>query len=285
LFFLGLFGGFYAVPLYALVQSRTETSHTSRVIAANNILNALFIVIAAAFGALLLDRGLSVPQLFLVTAVLNAAVALYIYRMVPEFLMRFIVWLLIHSVYRLRTRGLEHVPETGAAVVAANHVSYVDALVIIAACRRPIRFIMDHNIFKIPVLSFVFRQARAIPIAPAKEDAALLERAYDETARTLRAGGIVGIFPEGRLTPDGEIQPFRGGVQRIVETTAVPVVPMALRGLWGSLFSRSGGRVFWKRPRGPFSAIELVAGPPIPPAALTPERLQQAVAGLRGAKQ
>jgi 1-acyl-sn-glycerol-3-phosphate acyltransferase len=251
------------------------------VIAANNILNALFMVVAAAFGALLLARGLSIPQLFLVTAVLNAAVAFYIYRMVPEFLMRFIVWLLIHSVYRLRTRGLEHIPETGPGVVACNHVSFVDALVIAAACRRPIRFIMDHNIFRIPVLSFVFREGRAIPIASAKEDPAALERAYEETARALRAGDLVGIFPEGRLTPDGELQPFRGGIKRIVETTPVPVVPVALRGLWGSVFSRSGGRAFFKWPRGPFSRIELVAGAPLAPAEVTPDGLQQTVADLR----
>jgi 1-acyl-sn-glycerol-3-phosphate acyltransferase len=281
LFFLGMFGGFYAVPLYALIQSRTGPTHTSRVIAANNILNALFMVVAAAFGALLLARGLSIPQLFLVTAVLNAAVAFYIYRMVPEFLMRFIVWLLIHSVYRLRTRGLEHIPETGPGVVACNHVSFVDALVIAAACRRPIRFIMDHNIFRIPVLTFVFREGRAIPIASAKEDPAALERAYEETARALRAGDLVGIFPEGKLTPDGELQPFRGGIQRIVETTPVPVVPVALRGLWGSVFSRSGGRAFFKWPRGPFSRIELVAGAPLAPAEVTPDGLQQTIADLR----
>jgi hypothetical protein len=282
LFFLGMFGGLYAVPLYALIQSRTQPTHTSRVIAANNILNALFMVVAAAFGALLLERGSSIPQLFLVTALLNAAVALYIYRMVPEFLMRFIVWLLIHSVYRLRTRGLENIPETGPGVVACNHVSFVDALVISAGCRRPIRFIMDHGIFRIPVLNFVFREGRAIPIASAKEDPAALECAYEETAQALRDGDLVGIFPEGRLTPDGELQPFRAGLKRIVETTPVPVIPLALRGLWGSLFSRSGGRAFFKWPRGPFSRIELVAGPALAPEAVSPEELQQTVAGLRG---
>jgi len=239
-------------------------------------------VVAAAIGALLLERGLSIPQLFLVTAMLNAAVALYIYRMVPEFLMRFIVWLLIHSVYRLRTRGLDHIPESGPGVVACNHVSFVDALVISAGCRRPIRFIMDHAIFRIPVLNFVFRETRAIPIASAKEDPAALERAYEETAQALREGDLVGIFPEGRLTPDGDLQPFRGGIERIVERTPVPVIPLALRGLWGSLFSRSGGRAFFKWPRGPFSKIELVAGPQIAPEAVSAEGLQNAVAGLRG---
>jgi 1-acyl-sn-glycerol-3-phosphate acyltransferase len=283
LFLLGLFGGFYIVPLYALVQNRTEASHISRVIAANNILNALFMVTAAGLGAWGLTRGLSVPQLFAIAAVLNAAVALYIYKMVPEFLMRFIAWLLIHSVYRLRKRGLENIPESGPAVLACNHVSYVDAIVIMAACRRPIRFIMDHNIFKIPILSFVFREGRAIPIAPAKEDPQRLEAAYAEVERALKAGDLVGIFPEGRLTPDGAIQQFKGGIKRIIETTPVPVVPMALRGLWGSLFSRSEGRAFFKIPRGPFSGIELAVGAPVPPHAVTPEVLQSVVGKLRGA--
>jgi 1-acyl-sn-glycerol-3-phosphate acyltransferase len=282
LFLLGAFGGFYIVPLYALVQNRTAPSHISRVIAANNILNSVFMVAAAGLGAWLLARGLSVPQLFLLSAVLNAAVALYIYKMVPEFLMRFIAWLLIHSVYRLRKRGLENIPETGPAVLACNHVSYVDAIVIMAACRRPIRFIMDHNIFKIPILSFVFREGRAIPIAPAKEDPQRLEAAYAEVERALDAGELVGIFPEGRLTPDGEIHPFRQGVKRIVETTPVQVIPMALRGLWGSIFSRSQGRAFFKKPRGPFSPIELAVGTPIRPQAVTPEGLQNAVGELRG---
>lgn len=282
LFGMGLFGGLYAVPLYALIQARTEPSHTSRIIAANNIVNALFVVVAAGFGALLLARGLSIPQLFLIAGILNAAVALYIYKMVPEFLMRFLIWLLVHSVYRLRKRGLEHIPETGPALLACNHVSYVDALAISAACPRPIRFIMDHNIFRIPVLSFVFREGKAIPIAPSKEDPELLRKAYDEVARALEAGDLVGIFPEGSLSADGEIRPFRSGVGRILETTPVPVIPMALRGLWGSLFSRSEGRAFFKKPRGPFSPIELVVGAPIAPSGLTPEALQAQIQALRG---
>jgi MFS family permease len=178
LFLIGVFGGLYIVPLYALVQSRSELTHRSRIIAANNILNALFIVAAAGISIVLLGAGLSLPLLFVVSALMNAAVALYIYRLVPEFLMRFIVWLLIHSVYRLRKVGLEHIPDEGPALVVCNHVSYVDALVISAGCRRPIRWVMYHQIFRIPVLSFVFRTAKAIPISPAHEDAEMLERAY-----------------------------------------------------------------------------------------------------------
>lgn len=283
LFLIGLFGGFYIVPLYALIQIRSEPSHRSRIIAGNNILNALFMVAAAGIAIGLFSAGVTIPQLFLVTALMNAAVALFIYRQVPEFLMRFIVWLLIHSVYRLKKEGLENIPEEGAAVIVCNHVSFVDALVIMAACPRPIRFVMDHQIFRIPVLNFVFREGRAIPIASAKEDPALLEKAYDNVAQALENGDLVGIFPEGRITDTGELYPFKKGITRIVERTPVSVVPMALAGLWGSFFSRMGGSAM-TRPfrRGLFSKVSLRVAPAVAPAAATPEALQAIVAGLRG---
>ena len=226
---------------------------------------------------------MTIPQLLLATALMNAVVALYIYRLVPEFLMRFIVWLLIHSVYRLKKEGIDHIPEEGAAVIVCNHVSFVDALVIAAACPRPIRFVMDHQIFKLPIINFVFREGRAIPIASAKEDPALLEKAYEEVAKALEAGDLVGIFPEGRITDTGELYPFRKGITRIVERTPVPVVPMALRGLWGSFFSRKDGPAM-TRPlrRGLFSKVSLAVAAPVAPAAATPEALQEIVAGLRG---
>jgi MFS family permease len=163
LFLLAMFGGFYSVPLYALIQNRCAPSHRARIIAANNIMNALFMVVASLMTAALLHAGLSLPQLYLVVGLMNACVALYIYLLVPEFLMRFIVWLLIHSVYRLEKSGLERIPDEGPAVIVCNHVSFVDALVIAAACRRPIRFVMDHRIFGLPILSFVFRTGRTIP--------------------------------------------------------------------------------------------------------------------------
>jgi len=283
LLLIGMFGSFYIVPLYALVQSRSEASHRSRIIAGNNILNALFIVAASAIAIALFKAGFTIPQLFLVTAALNAAVAIYIYTLVPEFLMRFIVWLLIHSVYRLEKSGLENIPESGPAVLVCNHVSFVDALIIAAACSRPARFVMDHSIFRIPVLNFVFRTGRAIPIAPARDNPDLLEKAYDEIARALEAGDIVCIFPEGRITDTGEIYPFRGGVKRIIDRTPVPVVPLALRGLWGSFFSRMGGAAM-TRPfrRGVLSKIGMVAGAAVPPQQVTPEGLQEQVLALRG---
>jgi 1-acyl-sn-glycerol-3-phosphate acyltransferase len=282
---IGMFGGFYIVPLYALIQQRSAPTHRSRIIAANNILNALFIVVSAAIAIGLLKAGLTIPQLFLVVGVMNAAVALYIYTLVPEFLMRFLAWLLVHTFYRVRAEGLDNIPEEGPCILVCNHVSYVDPVVIAACVRRPIRFVMDHRIFQIPVLSFIFRTMRTIPIAPAKEDATLKERAFAEAARALSAGEIVGIFPEGKLTETGELNPFRPGVQQMVATTPVPVIPMALRGLWGSFFSRSHDGKAMRRLRGVFSRIDLVIAPPVPTADVAPEQLQARVLALRGAER
>ena len=277
---IGVFGGFYIVPLYALVQSRSDPVSRARTIAANNVVNALFIIAAALLAIVFFAAGATIPQLILTTALMNAAVAIYIYRLVPEFLMRFMSWLLIHSVYRLQKTGLERIPERGPALVVCNHVSYVDALVISAACPRPIRWVMDHNIFRVPFLSFFFRTARAIPIAPAKEDPGILRHAYDQIALALENGELVGIFPEGRLTSDGEIAAFRGGVNRIVARTPVPVVPMALSGLWQSLFARNRDKL--KHATRLFPRIRIAVGEHIAPSAAAPEALHAAVSALRG---
>jgi 1-acyl-sn-glycerol-3-phosphate acyltransferase len=283
LFLLAAFSGFYSVPLYALIQLRCAPSRRARIIAANNVLNALFMVVASAMAAVLLGAGLSLPQLYLVVGLMNAAVALYIYTLVPEFLMRFIVWILVHSVYRLEKSGLENIPDEGAALLVCNHVSFVDPLVIAAACRRPVRFVMDHRIFKLPILSFVFRTARAIPIASAREDAEMMERAFAEVAKALEAGDVVVIFPEGRITDTGELYPFRPGIKRILEANPVPVVPMALRGLWGSFFSRQDGAAMTKPWRlAPFKRIGLAVGEAVEAVVATPEALQERVLALRG---
>ena len=280
LLLLGVFGGFYIVPLNALVQIRSEPTHRSRIIAGNNVLNALFMVAAAGLAIGLFAAGLTIPQLFLVGAIMNAAVALYIYTLVPEFLMRFMVWILIHTVYRLRKTGLERIPEEGPAIIVSNHVSYVDALVITADCRRPIRWVMDHRIFAVPFLSFFFRTVRAIPIAPSKEDPALLERAYDTIAKELADGELVGIFPEGRLTSDGEMNEFRGGIMRILQRTPVPVVPVALSGLWESLFARNRAKL--RHMAKLFPRVRLAVGETFAPATVSPEGLRSAVLELRG---
>ena len=281
LFLLAMFAGFYSVPLYALMQARAEKTYRARIIAANNILNAIFMVVASIMAAGLLSAGLTLPQLFLVVGIMNMAVALYIFLLVPEFLMRFLVWMLIHTFYRVKKDGLRNIPDEGACVLVCNHVSFVDALVIAGCVPRPVRFVMDFRIFKVPVLNFVFRTAGAIPIASAKEDPEMLENAYDRIDEYLKQGEIVCIFPEGRITDNGDLYPFKKGVTRIIGRTPVPVIPMALRGLWGSFFSRWGG-VAMRYPRGVFSNIALVIDTAWPAATVTPEGLQSKVAALRG---
>jgi 1-acyl-sn-glycerol-3-phosphate acyltransferase len=282
LLLIGAFGGFFIVPLQALVQQRSEPSRRSRIIAANNILSAAFMVLAAVLGIVLRDAGLTIPELVLVTAIVNAAVAVYIYTLIPEFLMRFLVWLLVRTVYRMRTRGMENLPEEGAAVLVSNHVSFVDALVIAAACHRPIRFVMDRNYFHLPVLNFFCRTVGAIPIASRKEDPQLVEQAFDAVARALEEGSLVCIFPEGRLTANGDLGPFRPGIERVIARTPVPVVPLALCGLWGSFFSRKDGRAMRRPFRRFWSRIECVCGEPVPAALVTAAALRERVAALRG---
>jgi 1-acyl-sn-glycerol-3-phosphate acyltransferase len=283
LMMLGLFGGFFIVPLYALVQLRSSDEHRARIIAANNIVNALFMVVGALLAGAALGAGLSIPALFGIAALLNALVAIYIYRLVPEFLIRFIAWLLIKAAYRLRTEGAGQIPAEGAALLVCNHVSFVDSLIIMSASPRPVRFVMDHRIFRLPLLSYIFRHGRAIPIAAAKDDPLLMESAFADISTALKDGELVAIFPEGGLTPDGELQAFRPGITRILASDPVAVVPMALSGLWGSYFSRIDGAAM-KTPfrRGWFSRISLRVGTPLAAESAHPETLQRHVAELRG---
>lgn len=280
---LGISGGIYIVPLYATVQQRSDPVKRSRVIAANNVLNALFMVVAAIYGLVALSQGLSIPMLFLIMAIMNAAVAIFIFTLIPEFILRLLVWLLIHSIYRVKKSGLEKIPDEGALLLVCNHVSFVDALILMGCLRRPIRFVMYFQIFQIPLLSFLFKTARAIPIASAREDAALMEQAFEQISEALQQGEVVCIFPEGRITADGELGEFKPGVSRILERDPVAVMPLALRGLWGSFFSRKYGSAMrqWFA-RGWFSRIELVAGDLIPAPQASRSLLQQTVLELRG---
>jgi 1-acyl-sn-glycerol-3-phosphate acyltransferase len=281
---IGVFGGLFIVPLYALILQRSAESHRARIIACNNIMNAGFMVLAAGLAILWLEvLGFTIPQLFILAAVLNAAVAVYIYTLVPEFLMRFLTWVLVSILYRVKVRGLEHIPEHGPALIVCNHVSFMDPLVIGGSVRRPVRFVMDHNIFRIPVLNFIFRTAGAIPIAPQKEDAAALQTAFDRIDAELADGQIVCIFPEGKLTRDGGINEFKRGVEKILERRPVPVLPMALCGLWGSFFSRREGKApMTKLPSRFWSRIEMVVTAPVPGDDASATSLQRIVTGLRG---
>jgi len=282
LFGLAVFSGFYTVPLVTLVQQRSATAERSRVIAGNNILNALFMVVSSVLLVALLAAGVSIPWIFVLLALLNLAVAAYIYTVIPEFLLRFVAWMLAHVLYRLELEGDERIPDEGPAVLVANHVSFVDWLLVASASARPVRFVMDHAFMRVPVLKWLFRDARVIPIAPARDDPALLEEAFDRIAAELADGELVCVFPEGRITRDGRMAPFRPGVERIVERTPVPAVPIALVGMWGSFFSRHGGAAMRRPFRRVWSRVRVEVGEPVPPEAVSAHDLALRVAALGG---
>ena len=279
---IGAFGGFYSVPLYALIQKRSKRQHLSRIIAANNIINAFLMVGAAIMSMVLLNAGVSIPELFLIIALLNAMVAVYIYSLLPEFLMRFLAWLVISVVYRLRTSGLDNVPVKGPAVVVCNHVSYVDPIILAGSVRRPMRFVMWYKIFQIRFLSFIFKTMKAIPIAGAREDKAIMDEAFELVDAELAAGNIVCIFPEGAITRDGEIARFRPGIEEIIKRRPVPVVPASLGRLWGSWFSRRRNGALRKIPGRLFSRVIVNFGEPVPPSEVTAAKLELLVRTLRG---
>ena len=283
LMLIGLFGGFYIVPLYALIQQRSEASHRSRIIAANNILNAVFMVASAGLAIVLLSAGLSIPDLFLVTGVLNAAVALYIYKLVPEFLMRFLAWLLIHTMYRVRKEGPR--PRAGGGRLHRR----VQPRELRRRDRRSPRACGGRSASSWTTGSSASRcstgcsaRCRRSRSRPRARTPRSRRPRSTTAAKALRAGEVVGIFPEGALTSDGEMHAFRPGIERMVAETPVPVVPMALSGLWGSFFSRSVEGKAMRRLRGVFSRIALAVAPPVPPHEATPDALHARVLALRG---
>jgi len=283
IFMIGVSGGLYIVPLYAMVQHRTETHERSRIIAALNILDAFFIVMSAVVAIIMLNVfKLTIPQFFLVLSIMTAVISVFIYYQVPEFMMRCLVWLLTNTLYRVSRSGLDNVPKEGPAIITANHVSFMDALIISGEIRRPIRFVMYYKIFNNPILKFIFKTAKAIPIAGFKEDPEVLEKAYTEIARELDAGHVVGIFPEGAITRDGELLPFKPGIEKILERNPVPVVPIALRGMWGSFFSRKHGAAMSKFPKRFWSKIEVVVGNALPPEEVSAKKLEEITLKLRG---
>ncbi len=284
---LSLFAGLYSVPMYALIQLRSQPTHRARIIAANNILNALFMIVSAVLAGALLKAEFSIPQIFLFVGLANAVVAFYIFMLVPEYLIRFVALMASRCVYRFKVSGDEHIPTAGPAVLACNHVSFVDAVLLMAASPRPIYFVMDHRIFKLPVLGWLFRLAKAIPVAPQKEDPAVYEAAFERAAQVLREGDLLAIFPEGGITKDGELQPFKAGIMKILERAKAdgvnaPVIPMALTNLWGSYFSRVEKGNAMVRPfrRGIFSRVGLNVGEAVPAERVEVEGLRARVAGL-----
>jgi 1-acyl-sn-glycerol-3-phosphate acyltransferase len=282
---IGVFGGFYIIPLNAFIQVRTKKEFRARIIAANNILNALLTVTAALSGVFFIGiLNFTIPEFFLVIAIINTVVSLYIISVIPNFVMRFLVWIIGHTLYRVNHVNVENIPDEGPAVLVANHVSYIDGVIIGGACRRPIRFVVHEPIYRLPLLNYIFKTGRAIPIEGKKHNPSAYKDAFEKIKKALDAGELVCIFPEGHLTPDGEIHTFKRGIEKILKDSPVPVIPTALRGLWGSWLSRKDNKAMRRLPRGFRSNIEFVVGEPMAPEAGTAGTLEEAVKLLRGNK-
>jgi len=277
LLLLSCFSGLFIVPLYTLIQLRTSDKERSQIVAGNNIWNSLVLVISSLFVLGSLALKFSIPAIFLQIAVLNLLVMAAIYWIMPEFIYRLAAWMLAHIFYRFRKSGFEKFPKIGPAIIVCNHVSFIDWLFISAAVRRPIRFVMEESFTRMPFFHGFFERAKVIPIAAANPK--LVSQAFDKIANELQAGSLVCIFPEGKLTRTGEMNEFRPGIERILARNKVPVVPMALEGMWGSLFTRADDKVF---PGKLFSRIHLICGEPVPPEQASAQLLQEKVMQLMG---
>jgi 1-acyl-sn-glycerol-3-phosphate acyltransferase len=274
--------GLFTVPLYTLLQERSDEKTRARVIAANNVQNAVFMVAGALILIGFFALGITIPQVLVICAAMNLAVAVYIYSIIPEFMLRFFCYCLSHVLYRVQVSGRANVPQTGAAVLVCNHITFVDWLVLASATQRPIRFVMDNAYANLPGFRKILKDAKVIPIASAKQNPKVLEAAFDEISRTLGEGELVCIFPEGRLTSDGAMSQFKRGIERIVERDAVPVIPMHLDGLWGSYFSRAPSRRLLGKL---WSSLALKIGEPVLPQDATAALLEERVRKLGPARE
>lgn len=285
IFMIAFFSGIYIVPLYAFLQIRSDPKHRSRTIAVNNIMNSLFMVIAGAMSFGLFALGVDVSNLYKVVAVLNVIVTLYIIFVVPEFFLRLISWLLVHSVYRVKKQDLDHIPKEGPALLVCNHVSFFDPPILLAVTPRPARFIMWYGFYELPIVKWVFKGVNAIPIGNRKERPELVEQALDEVAGALENGELVVIFPEGSITRSGEINRFQPGIDQILKRTPVPVVPLAIRGMWGTWWSRHKGGAMKGWPKSYMKKLTVVAGPVVPAEQASRGLIEDKVRELRGGEK
>ncbi len=281
LLLLGISGGIFIVPLYSLMQLRAKPDERAQVIAGLNIYNSLFMVGSAVLGIVCLSvLELSIPQLFVLLALGNTLVMLYLFHQVPIYAFRFFTWVVTHTMYRVKHKNLQHLPEKGGALIVCNHVSYMDALLLSAVCPRLIRFVMEEDYTKLPPIRRFLKRAGVIPISATNRSS--IRNAFKEVERALHEGHIVCIFPEGKLTSDGEVAEFMRGMELIIKRSPVPVIPMALKGLWGSYFSRYKGRACKGLPTRFWTKLEIEAGEPISPKEASCETLRQSVSNLRG---
>ena len=274
--------GLFIVPLYAFMQLYSKEEHRSRTIAVNNIINAVFMVSAGVMAAALIHFGFNVLEIFKITAIMNIIVAVYIFSQIPEHFLRLLSWLLTHGVYRIKKIDLDKIPKEGPALVVCNHVSFFDPPILLGILPRPARFVMWHGFYSLPVAGRLFKWLKSIPIGNAKDRADLVPLAYDKIAEELEAGNLVVIFPEGHITKTGELNKFQPGIEKILKRTPVPVVPLALRGMWGTWSSKKRGRALKGFPTTFMKKLTVISGDVLQPEETSRQVLFDKVLALRG---
>lgn len=281
----GVFGGLFIVPLYSYIQFESGEHEKGRVLATVGILNGLFLVLGSlVYRICSVDLTLAPHTVYLLMGIVTLAVVIYICTVIPEYFVRFLGWLLTHAIYRIRIIGAHHVPFQGPALLAPNHISYVDALLIGATIQRFIKFVMYKKISEIPFVRRLCAIMEVIPIAPYEGRESVM-RSLDAARQKLQQGEVVCIFPEGKITRDGALNEFRTGAETIMRGLNCPIIPVYLHNVWGSIFSFEGGKVFWKMPKRIPYPVTVVYGEPLPaetPAAEVEAALRRLVESFEG---
>jgi acyl-[acyl-carrier-protein]-phospholipid O-acyltransferase/long-chain-fatty-acid--[acyl-carrier-protein] ligase len=268
---LGFFSGFFIVPISALLQHRPEEAQRGGVLAAANLLSFVGMLVASLvyYVAERLLHFSSLAFFFWAAAGTLAALA-YVLWLLPDSLLRLLLWIAAHTLYRLDLKGQENVPSHGGALLTPNHSSWIDAVLLVCSTDRPIRFLMFKGVYDLPFIKPFAKILKFIPIASDQGPREMIH-SLREASDALRNGEVVCIFPEGEITRIGQLLPFRRGFERIVKGIEVPIIPVNIDGLWGSIFSFSGGRFLWKRPRQIPYPVRVSFGKPLLSTASTTE--------------
>ncbi|MBI4479344.1 MAG: MFS transporter [Acidobacteria bacterium] len=276
---LGFAGGFFIVPIGALIQHRPAAGIRGGVIAAANLLSWVGAFLAAGADYLLTSMlTISPPVIFLIAAAITLAGTIYVVRLLPDSLLRLLLWMLTNTLYRVRVLGIENLPEKGGALLIPNHLSRIDALLLIASTDRSIRFLMDKNQYEKLYLKPFAKMLHVIPISSQQRPRELLT-SLRQAGEAIQAGEVVCIFAEGQITRIGQMLPFRRGFERIMKGIDAPIIPVLLDNVWGSLFSFERGKFFWKWPRRILYPVTVSYGKPLPSISAAPE-VRQAVQDL-----
>lgn len=245
-FGLSIASGFYTVPLYTLLQTQSRPSHRSRVIALNNFINALFMILSSLFLMLLLKYDCSPIECFFTLSILQFITTFLFYKLAPDHFYRYVCQWITSLLFKVTVKGNQYIPETGPVILLSNHISFIDWLILQSSVLHPIRFVMYFTFFKIPIFRTVCKHSHIIPIAENREDFKIIINSFKIISNELKDNQMVCLFPEGGISYDGKVGTFKRGIEIIIEKDPVPLIPVYLEGMYGGIFSRAPGTFFEK---------------------------------------